>query len=65
MKLGEGKLRSHLPLLRFALALHELAPEVAMLIALGDQQLQGNRSWAIRAPSQWHWTVARPWTVGG
>ena len=60
MKLVEGKLRSHLPWLWFALAFHKLAPGVAFLIAHGGQALQGRRPWAVRAPSQRHWTIARP-----
>ena len=38
-KLGEGKLRSHLPRLWFALAFHKLAPGVAFLIVHGAPSL--------------------------
>ena len=65
MLFRSGKLRSHLPQLWFALAFHILAPGVAILVARGDPPLQRCRPWAIRAPSQRHWTVARPLTVGG
>ena len=59
-KLGEGKRVSNLPRLWQAITCHKLAPGVAVLVGHGDSPLQGRRPWAIWAPSQGHWTEARP-----